>query len=82
MRLLRRRLDRLTSLCPLPAVPHLYLAFVDEQGRIPEDGSEAARRWVGRRFVELPNPVPVVMGVDPLRVPGRPGGRGHRPLAE
>jgi hypothetical protein len=26
MRLLRRRLDRLTSLCPLPAAPHLYLA--------------------------------------------------------
>ena len=82
MRLLRRRLGRLTSLCPRPAAPHLYPAFVDGQGRIPEGGSEAARQWAGRRLAELPNPAPVVTGVDPPRVPGRPGGRGHRPPAE
>jgi hypothetical protein len=74
---LRRRLDRLGRLCPPPpAAPHLYLAFVDGAGQVLDDGSEAVRPWVGRHYAELPGPVRVIVGVDPLRILGRATGEG------
>jgi hypothetical protein len=51
---------------PWPARPHLYAAFVDEQGRVLDDGSEAVRSGVGRHYSELPGPVSILAGVDPL----------------
>ena len=65
---------------PRSPVAHLYPALADEQSRILEDGPDAARQWDALHHVELPDPVHVVMGVDPLRVPGAaPRERGHRP---
>jgi hypothetical protein len=61
---------------PRSLVAHLYPALAGEQGRVLEDGSEAARPWDARHHAELPDPVHVVMGVDPLRVPGRLRGTG------
>jgi hypothetical protein len=72
MRGLRRRLARLQRLCPPPAGPHLSLACVDEAGCVLDDGSDAARPWVGRHSTELAGPVQVVVGIDPLRILGRP----------
>jgi hypothetical protein len=73
VRSLRRR-DRLGRLVPPPPVPHLYLACLDEAGRVLDDGSEAARRWIVRHYAELPAPVHVIAGLDPLRVLGLPAG--------
>jgi hypothetical protein len=67
----RRRLGRLEQRCEArrPAA-HLSVACVDAAGRVLDDGSEAVRPWVGRHHSELPNPVIVVGGIDPLRVLG------------
>jgi hypothetical protein len=66
----RGRLGRLEKRSPGPVRPHLYAAFVDEEGRGVEDGSEEARSWVGRHCSELPGPVSILAGVDPLVVLG------------
>jgi hypothetical protein len=68
---LRRTLARMERACPVPSRPHLWLACVDDQGRVLDDGSEAARPWVGRHHTELPGPVQVIAGIDPFRVLGR-----------
>ena len=65
----RGRMARLERRCRSPA-SHIYSAFVDLQGLILDDRSEAVRPWVGRHYSELPDPVSIVMGVDPLVVLG------------
>jgi hypothetical protein len=49
---------------------HLSIAFVDADGRVLDDRSAAAGRWVGRHYSELPSPVTIIGGVDPLRALG------------
>jgi hypothetical protein len=68
LRKVRRLEARLEDL--YPPGPHLYLACVGQQGRVLDDQTEAARPWVGRHFRELPDPVQVIRGVDPLEVFG------------
>jgi hypothetical protein len=63
---LRRRLERLTR--SRLSSPHYFLAFVDADGIVLDDGSAASRGWVGRHCSELPAPVKVIRGVDPLRM--------------
>jgi hypothetical protein len=65
---LRRRLERLEQ--SRPPAPHLYVACVDADGLVRDDRSDLCRRWVGRHYSELPNPVTVVGGVDLLRIIG------------
>jgi hypothetical protein len=55
---IQRRLGRLEQRRPPPTQPHLYPVCADEQGRILDDRSE------------LPDPVSVVVGVDPLVILG------------
>lgn len=35
-----------------PRPPHLWLAFVDEQGRVLDDRSDVIRPWIGRQLRE------------------------------
>ena len=65
----RRRLARLEQRC-LPPPTHLGVVFLDEQGVVLDDRSEAVRPWVGRHGSELPRNVKVVIGVDPLEIFG------------
>ena len=65
----RRRLARLEQRC-LPPPTHLGVVFLDEQGVVLDDRSEAVRPWVGRHGSELPRNVKVIIGVDPLVVFG------------
>jgi len=51
-------------------VPHLYVACVDEDGLVVDDGGEAVRPWIGRHYSELPQPVSVAAGIDPRLVLG------------
>jgi len=51
-------------------VPHLYVAVVDENGLVIDDGGEAVRPWIGRHVTELPSSVTVVSGIDPRLVLG------------
>jgi hypothetical protein len=75
MKSIRRCLARLECCCPARRPPlHLYVACTDEQGHVVDHQSEAARPWVGRHYPELPGPVTVLRGVDPLQVLGRKGG--------
>ena len=65
----RRRLGRLKQRCAPPLSP-ISIVCVDAEGRVLEQDSEALRPWVGRHHSELPHPVTVLGGVDPLRVLG------------
>ena len=72
MRDLRFRLKRLARLerrCPL--APELYLAFVNDQRCVLGGQSSAVRPWIGRHHGELPGPVKIILGVDPLQALGR-----------
>jgi hypothetical protein len=39
-------------------------------GAVLDDGSAVCGRWVGRHYSELPGPVKVIRGVDPLAMFG------------
>jgi hypothetical protein len=65
---LRRRLARLEQCCSPPAAEQLSVAYVDADGRVLDTGSEAVRPWVGRHSSELPGPLTIGQGVDPLVV--------------
>jgi hypothetical protein len=58
------------QLCLPPRPAHVWAACVDAEGRVLDDRSEAIRPWIGRHFSELPQPVKIVWGVDPLVVLG------------
>jgi hypothetical protein len=66
---LRTRLKRLEQL--RPAGPTLRLAFVNDEGRVLDSGSETVKPWVGRDARELPGGVQLIRGVDPQQVLGR-----------
>ncbi len=59
------RLERSQSL-----TPHLVIVCVDNQGHILDDGTLLSRQWVGRCLEEMPYPVQVLVGVEPLLVLG------------
>ena len=65
---LHRRLERL--LRSRPAAPRLYIACVDANGLIYDNGSAVCRPWVGRHSSELPAGVQVLRGVDPREILG------------
>jgi len=48
----------------------LPIVCVDNQGRILDDGTLLTRQWVGRCPEEMPCPVQVLVGVEPLLVLG------------
>src|SRR5262249_30595832 len=73
MKNLRSRVERLERTVGPPS-QDVYAAFVDGEGRILDDGSEVIRPWIGRHHRELPDPVTVIGGVDPLVVLGRKPG--------
>jgi hypothetical protein len=67
---LRQRLQKLEKAHP-PNGPGLWIACVDEEGRILDDGSRATRPWVGKHYHDVPRGVATVIGgVDPLIVLG------------
>lgn len=70
MRTVRQRLHQLEQLCLPPRPAHLWMVCVDAEGRVVDDRSQAIRPWVGRHCSELPRPVKIVGGVDPLVVLG------------
>jgi hypothetical protein len=59
------RLERKQSVTPC-----LSIVCVDDQGRILDDGTFLTRQWVGRCPEEMPYPVQVLVGVEPLLVLG------------
>jgi hypothetical protein len=52
--------------------PHLWLAFVNADGLVIDDKTEACQCWVGHHYTELPGPVKVYAGFDPREVVGQP----------
>lgn len=78
---LRTRLKRLERLRP-PGTT-LWAVFIDEAGRIMDDGSVIMRPWVGRRLSELPAEIKVgkvIGGVDPLVVFGHKRSNDASPI--
>ena len=67
---LKARLMKLERAVPSPVVPHLWLAFADNDELVLDDGTEACRPWVGRHYSELPAPVKIIGGIDPRLVLG------------
>jgi hypothetical protein len=72
---LRQRLTRLEQ-CRVQASAPTYV-WLDEQGHIGDDGTDAMRAWVGRAFQEMlatlsPDAVLKMYGFDPRN---RPNGR-------
>jgi hypothetical protein len=61
---LRTRLAHLERTCTQASAPSL--ACVDEAGSILDDGTAETRPWIGKRQDDLPFPVQVLLGVDPL----------------
>ena len=73
---LRTRVAALEAQAPRPGLP--YVAFLDDAGRLLDDGSGSP--WTGRTLAELRASLPrdwplsVVGGIDPLVVTGRKKG--------
>jgi hypothetical protein len=72
---LRRRLDRLVR--SRPPAPRLYIACVDGEGRVVDDGTDVCRPWVGRHYTELPATVQILHSVDPREIVGTAESEGH-----
>jgi hypothetical protein len=71
---LSRRLQRLEEARPPSGArsPRLWLAFVDHDGRILDDGSQETLPWIGMHYQDVPGGVAkVIVGIDPLAVLGR-----------
>jgi hypothetical protein len=60
---LHNRLARLQRISP--QTPHPSIVFVDDEGRVLDDGSAVIRPWVGRYPTEMPFPVQILGGIDP-----------------
>jgi hypothetical protein len=69
MKTLRSRLECLERLARPPS-QHLYVVCVDDEGKVLDNGSEQVRPWIGRHYSELPGPISVVRGIDPMAVLG------------
>ena len=68
---LRQRLQRLEKARP-PSGARLWLAFIDDDGRILDDGSQETLPWIGMHYDDVPGGVAkLIVGIDPLAVLGR-----------
>jgi hypothetical protein len=61
---LRMRLARLER--TQSQASQFSIVCVDEDGRVLDDGTAETRPWIGKHQDELPFPVTVIGGVDPL----------------
>ncbi len=61
-----RRLQRLER--AIPPSPRPSVLFVDEDGNVLDDGSAVVKPWIGRPCREVPGPVKVYIGIDPLQL--------------
>jgi hypothetical protein len=61
---LRTRLTCLERTCTQASPPSIVC--VDEEGCVLDDGTTEMRPWVGKNQDDLPFPVTVIGGVDPL----------------
>jgi hypothetical protein len=67
---LRQRIRRLEQRRPANG-PTLWIACVDHDGRILDDGSQETLPWIGMHHRDVPGGVSkVIIGVDPLEVLG------------
>lgn len=66
----KRRLRQLEKRLPAPQDLVPWIAAVDENGFVLDDGTPAIKGWVGKPESSLPEATQIIRGVDPLLVFG------------